>query len=412
VVNYHLTAVMPGYSIAEESPNLLADNENDLAYHIVVGRENGDGRVAEGLEKSDAYWMSAHFKRRDTSEMPSEYHDMLMRLQEYNEDYQKYMGDIENEAWDLLEQAPDLEYPGGARLVHRLYQHADWLAIHFQKRFNQGMVVTHSLAVIMGLVFIIYAEYSSTSFLVYLFLFLFTFGLVFHMIGGRRQWHRKYLDYRALAEGLRVQLYWNLAGVVETRSVVFAYDNFLQKQDVDLGWIRHVMRSASLYRDRNNRPDDRWVKWVTEQWVGEPESSDGQLAYYQRKTEIKAADYRRTTRLGSISLWLGILMAVALAIGSGMLSEVQQNLLLVLMGVLPLFAAVRDAYSHKKAERELIKQYRFMGHVFGNARRLLDSSDDIQFKRRVLKAVGEAALEEHGEWILMHRERPLEHGGL
>ena len=30
-------------------------------------------------------------------------------------------------------------------------------------------------------------------------------------------------------------------------------------------------------------------------------------------------------------------------------------------------------------------------------------------KRRVLQTLGEAALAEHAEWTLMHRERPLEH---
>ena len=65
---------------------------------------------------------------------------------------------------------------------------------------------------------------------------LFGAGVMVHVIGHRQEWHRKYLDYRALAEGLRVQVYWNLAGVIETHAVEFAYDNFLQKQDVDLAW--------------------------------------------------------------------------------------------------------------------------------------------------------------------------------
>ena len=94
------------------------------------------------------------------------------------------------------------------------------------------------------------------------------------------------------------------------------------------------------------------------------------------------------------------------------MSGFQRNLLLVLMGVFPLIAGVRDAYSHKKAEKELIKQYRFMCGILANARRLLDSTDDIHFRRRVLRALGNAALEEDAEWILMHRERPLEHSGI
>jgi hypothetical protein len=412
VVNYHLTAVMPGYDVAEESPNLLADNENDLAYHIVVGRDRPDGDPAPGMRVHDAYWMSAHFERWPADNMPAEYRDMLLRLQEFSADNEKYNERIAAESRSLLEEAPALEQPGGSELVDDRFRRADWLAIHFQKRVNQSMLTMHSLAVVMGLVFILYAEYGDPQWLLYLFLVLFATGVVVHAIGHRREWHRKYLDYRALAEGLRVQLYWNLAGVVETQSAVFAYDNFLQKQDVDLGWIRHVMRSASLWRDRGSRPDEGWVKWVCEQWVGDPESGTGQLDYYRRKSRIKEDNYRRTTRLGSLCLWAGILIAVFLAVGSGALDMDQRHVLLIFMGVLPLIAGVRDAYSHKKAERELIKQYRFMGKVLANARRLLLSTDDTAFHRRVLRAVGNAALEEHAEWILMHRERPLEHGGL
>jgi len=337
---------------------------------------------------------------------------MLLRLEEFNADHAKYEEHIVRECAGLLNDAPELEKPGGVDFVDRMFSHTDWLAVHFQKRFNQGMFSTHALAVIMGIVFIVYAELDGAPWMLFLFLALFLAGVLIFVIGERRQWHRKYLDYRALAEGLRVQLYWNLAGVVETHSAVFAYDNFLQKQDVDLGWIRHVMRSASLRRDRIRAPHPGWVEWVSGQWIGKPDSETGQLAYYHRRSEIKSANYRRTTRLASISLWLGILFAVMLAVATGRMTETQRQLLLVLMGVLPLVAGIRDAYSHKKAERELIKQYRFMGRVFGNARRLLNSSTDLAFQRRVLKAVGNAALEEHAEWLLMHRERPLEHGGL
>jgi hypothetical protein len=344
--------------------------------------------------------------------MPAEYDIMLRRLEEYNADFDKYEARIREERRSLLKDAPRLPRPGGSKLVDQLFGGTDWLAVHFQMRFNQGMIVTHALAVIMGLIFIVYAEYGGPEFLLYLFLVLFFSGVAFFLLGEKRQWHRKYLDYRALAEGLRVQFYWNMAGVIETRSAVFAYDNFLQKQDVDLGWIRHVMRSASLRRDRRVPPNDGWVDWVVSQWVGCEEDQSGQVTYYRNKSVLKAANYRRTMRLASLSLWAGILIAILLAVPAGSISDSQRQMMLVLMGVLPLIAGVRDTYSHKKAERELIKQYRFMGRVFANAQRLLYSNDDLAFRRRVLMAVGNAALEEHAEWILMHRERPMEHGGL
>ena len=126
----------------------------------------------------------------------------------------------------------------------------------------------------------------------------------------------------------------------------------------------------------------------------------------------KATRFKRTTNLGRVTLWVGILIALSLAVFGSDMSDFQRHLLLVLMGIFPLIAGIRDAYSHKKAEKELIKQYRFMSGILANARRLLDSSDDIQFRRRVLRALGRAALEEDAEWILMHRERPLEHSGM
>ena len=58
------------------------------------------------------------------------------------------------------------------------------------------------------------------------------------------------------------------------------------------------------------------------------------------------------------------------------------------------------------------RQYRFMHRIFSNARRRLDLAENDEERQSVLRALGDAALDEHAEWILMHRERPLEHGKL
>jgi hypothetical protein len=337
---------------------------------------------------------------------------MWQRLQDYGRDKAKYQSAIDEGGADLLKNAPDLELPIGANEIASQHRIADWLAIHFQKRISLGLIAIHSIAVLVGLIFIVYSEFDGLDFLVNFFLLAFFCGFVLYKIGEYRQWHRKHLDYRTLAEGLRVQFYWSLAGVIDVQSAEFAYDNFLQKQDVDLGWIRHVMRNVSLARSRDNVPDPEWVDWVIEQWVGDEDSQTGQLSYYRNKELEKTLRFRRTTNLGRVTLWLGVLTAVLLAVAGTDMAEIHRTWLLVLMGILPLFAGVRDAYSHKRAEKELIKQYRFMRGILANARRLLDSSDDLDFRRSVLRALGNAALEEGAEWILMHRERPLEHGGL
>jgi hypothetical protein len=333
-------------------------------------------------------------------------------MERFRRDWKDKQSIVKARSYSLLGNKPDLKLPTGAEQTDGLFQAADGLAIHYQQRVNSSLRAIHLLAVMMGLVFLVYSEFDGPGYMLLGFLGLFFAGVAIHIIGSSREWHRKYLDYRTLAEGLRVQLYWNLSGVVDTGSASFAYDNFLQTQDVDLGWIRHVMRQASMSRARGQAPDQAWVKWVIDEWVGEKEKGRGQLAYYSRKQLHNASRFRRTQMLGNLCLWAGIALAILLyALGTDGDGE-QRRTLLVLMGVLPLIAGIWDAYSHKKAEKELIKQYGFMSRVFGKARKLLDESDQILFQRSVLKALGQAALDEGAEWLLMHRERPLEHGRL
>ena len=412
VVRYHLTAVMPGFAVSDESPNLLADNENDLAFHIVCSRDREDGAPDERFQPLETSGLPRILAARTTTPCRRNTGRCSRGCRFSRHDCRRFGPAIKTQARSLLDDECAAPVPEECATIDRYYQAADWLAVRYQRLFSRGLLLSHLLAVLMGLVFIVYSEMVEYSVLAWLFLGLFGVGIAFHMLGERREWHRKYLDYRALAEGLRVQVYWNLAGVVDGHRAEFAYDNFLQKQDVDLAWIRHVMRSASLQSFRTEPPDARWVEWVADRWVGHPQQGAGQLAYYESKALMRSDKYRRTQLLGVVALWTGVSMAVFLALFALRLSDEQVLAMMILMGVLPLIAGVYDAYSHKKADKELIKQYQFMTRIFTNARRLLDETEDVTFQRQVLKAVGSAALEEHAEWLLMHRERPLEHGGL
>jgi hypothetical protein len=51
-----------------------------------------------------------------------------------------------------------------------------------------------------------------------------------------------------------------------------------------------------------------------------------------------------------------------------------------------------------------------MFRTFSKAFRRIKQSGNDEERRRVLRLVGDAALEEHAEWILMHRERSINEG--
>ena len=53
-----------------------------------------------------------------------------------------------------------------------------------------------------------------------------------------------------------------------------------------------------------------------------------------------------------------------------------------------------------------------MHRLFESCRWRLDRATTDTERRHLLRALGCACLEEHAEWILLHRERPLDAGGM
>ena len=82
------------------------------------------------------------------------------------------------------------------------------------------------------------------------------------------------------------------------------------------------------------------------------------------------------------------------------------NILIALMGFFPFLAAGRQGYANRNAERELITQFGYQYRIFSNAERMLTSAESVEEQRDILRAVGESALDEHGQWLLCQRERP------
>jgi hypothetical protein len=410
VVRFHHWDEMPGFVERNESSiQILAEDESDLVYHVVCSRGRPDGAPAEGLEPLETWWYTTDDQAPRTREMPAAYQGIFDRTAEFNRDVLRFRERIQGGGWPLLPADTPASVASVAAPVNAMFMAADILAIHYQTQVTRALQTIYALAALMGLAFIAYSDLEGLDLMVYFFLAFFVAGVIIYRVAERRSWHRKYLDYRALAEGLRVQCYWVAAGVTAGRTTKFAHDNFLQKQDVELGWIRNVMRYTGRLGDIAV-PTREGLDFTRREWVGEPHPGGGQLAYYQRKAKERTELGRRTQAIGSFCLWTGITVALLLAVFGRQMQDDYKDVLIVFMGVLPLMAAIREAYAQKRAEKELIKQYVFMGRIFGNARRQLEIAETDHTRRQILKALGDAALEEHAQWLLMHRERPLEHG--
>ena len=407
VIRFHHDDVMPGYTARGAAGRLiLADDESDLVYHIVCSRDRPDGAPADGLAPLDVCWYTSDEQNPRVLHMPFRHRQVFDRANEFGRDVRRHAARIEREKYSLLSDEQAAVMPPGLQDINHLFCAADWLAIHFQQRVLHTLRATHVCVFLTGFAYLSYTDFKSDRSFIFLVLAVMILASVINYLAKRGAWHRKYLDCRTLAEGLRVQFYWAAAGVTSGNVSKFAHDNFLQMQDPELGWIRNVMRVAGTECDVAPSTTAAGVEFSVREWIGDAQS--GQLGYFSRRSSERLKHHLATQRIGKAGLWASaVALALLLFIGAGIPVAVRSPLV-YLMGCLLLLVGVRQSYAKSTAEAELIKQYEFMRRIFHNARRRIDASETEAEQRRVLKILGDAALEEHAEWILMHRERSID----
>ncbi|SRR5579862_1966034 len=229
----------------------------------------------------------------------------------------------------------------------------------------------------------------------------------------------KYLDYRALAEGLRLQIFWRIAGLKQQVA-----DYYLRKQKTELGWIRNAIRVWSAAATTTPRENER-LDIVQSRWI------EDQFRFFERVSE---RDQRRQKIEKCCTFYILLLtMAIAsatlliggfgrrfnLALSShpwqyGLPDRYKMELhglILIGMAILWATAGAITAYSLKMAVGEQEKQYRRMQSLFRRGSECLKkalATNDRELAIKTIFDLGKEALEENGDWVLLHRERNVD----
>jgi hypothetical protein len=227
------------------------------------------------------------------------------------------------------------------------------------------------------------------------------YRLLFSSKYGRHE--NQYLDWRALAEGLRVQIFWQAAGIAEG-----IYGHYLTSQRDELEWIRQAIRNI-------NQPmakDEANIDWVTERWlldqrnyfIGKNTQSGKQSFHRQR--------HNRWERLSTSCFYAGLLITLGILLSHVLdLSSLAISWLSLGAGIAFVLAAIGTSYSTQMAHKEHANSYGKMGRLFDLAKAKLEKSlrsGDKEKSLLIVKAIGKAALEENSEWLLLHRQRKFE----
>lgn len=406
VIRFHQHDITSMVGIEQQRPKLdITEDESDLVYHIACSRRAPDGG-AKRLNVASAYWLTRDDLAPRTEALPSRYDKVFRRMAEFNTDVALH--EHRATAEQLIPESVPGTNVAWCNEIQRAFGYCDSLAAFYQRRTLLAMRTTLSCALGAGLAFIVYADFEDQAWSIYLYFVLVLGALFAFRIAERRGWQRKYVDYRVLAEALRVQCYWTLAGVSMGNPSRFSHDRFFNGRDLDLGWVRNVLRSTGLGADSEQTATAAEVALAVKYWVGNEDS--GQFGYYKTKSVQRLREYTRTNRLTHACFIAGLVAAILLVVPQHTMPALAGNVLVALMGLLPLVAAARQNYAHRIAQRELVAQYTQMYKVFTLAARLLDETKDTAHAQVILQDLGEAALNESAQWVLRQRERPLPGG--
>lgn len=391
-------------------------------------------RVSNPNPDGIPFTIHTHFPPEFESPAPAEkvYDRVYARTEGFNRDALRLAPELaarrETSRTDLLPEDEATQLTPGLRAVRDAYGLADALALHFQRRTYGALAALFWGVFGVAVLFTVYGYlWKNLSVLVGYLVALGTVNLLWYVV-KRRDYQNKFQDYRTLAEGLRVQFFWGLAGL--QCSVTTSY---LRKQRSELEWIRNALRAVSMWLagiaspfDEHKGPDGaRRLRLLLRYWV---EPQNDYFAKAARRDEATHALLRVLTKtFFAMSLGFSAIAAASFLAKQGTLaawfpsvrlltSWLEANhwvneTLTALMALAAVTAALLHNYAEKRALSEHAKHYARMSMLFASAKVRLSGLIDTgayQSAEILLRDLGSEALRETGDWVILHRERPLD----
>ncbi|MCC6954995.1 MAG: hypothetical protein IT290_12830 [Deltaproteobacteria bacterium] len=372
-------------------------------YHVITPRQDADAGEVQGR------WLFPEMSEYHTDEEAMAYfHRLLEPLNAFNSE-------------SRVADTP----PSPSDVLGDLFQRADRLAVAYRGRtfriftLLSLFVALAAFAVDAGEHVFVALRGEGAKYLgLLLYPSLMALAFLIYQRCKRLHLQDRFQDYRALAEGLRVQRFWQMAGIEYPVSKYY-----IGKQRTELFWIRRACQTARLMAGRSPRPLSREsLISVLEGWARE------QLRYFKLRAK---SEHRRYHRLHTASLalfWSGLAVAAFVGVvGSepvhGRLSHIEwigtllddhslgHHIAILYVIMSAVLAALFHNYGEKTAAREHSRQYERMERLFEQG------CTDIEKRIAVgqlaeaqgeIFRLGQEALAENGDWLITHRERPLE----
>jgi hypothetical protein len=279
------------------------------------------------------------------------------------------------------------------------YATADTLSIGLQTRFRRYLKVIYALSAV-GIVGFAMMELWPSAIAVCLTGTAAAIGVL--QWTERQELEDRYLHARALAEGLRVAVFWSLAGVHQ-----HVHDHYFGTHVGEMAWTRLALqnvettcRTADVSRREEGNTD---LALVETEWV------EDQRAYYDRTRQ--EARKRAGWFDGAANVAFGFTFLVAVGIGAYVAFAPEVNAqrveyVMISIELALAFGVSLRAYKSKLGLDALQRHYEKAHRLFDAAQRRLDRGTDAT--PQVLRTLGRDALLENSDWLWMNQTRDVE----
>ncbi len=296
--------------------------------------------------------------------------------------------------------------PGGIEpTIEALYACADALALVFQRKIHHAFELIFVLAGIAAVFYGCFTTVASTrvesqneALFGYVVLIVISYGVFLY--ARRRDLHSRFVEYRALAEGLRVQHYWRACGIA--RSAAACY---LIRQPLDYQWIRLALwrvGAANPPLAKASGAAESSAASVLQSWI------DGQEEYFTR-TQARSARLESRLRYLVAGIFMFGLGASMLYMAAPDLHIPNPDKLRISLAsfLCPAVSAALVALVTKLGLVYQSTHYGRMQAVYDQARRRLRRHPSGATVRIAI-ALGEEALLENESWAQFRRERGMD----
>lgn len=302
-------------------------------------------------------------------------------------------------------------FPASMRMpLERGYGWANFLAIRYAQLFRSGHITNYALSAVAVLVALFGLLVPSIKiYLVMLELVL--IGALFYntRAGKAGDWHRRWLQYRHLAESLRPLVYLKRVGLSGPpfRS---DYISGAHRKEAGTDWTRWY--AAAIWREMDSpggAMDEAEVRRLAHAAIEEQLAPQAQ--YHEKNAERMHELDHRLHEVGNLLMGCVIATCILYIIGYYAIPELVKsmtNLLVFLTAGLPAAgAAVFGMRGHGEHLLQANRSAESAAALKQNARKL-DKVDNIEDLAEALQATSFIMLADLNEWTTAYSERSLE----